>query len=133
MDRVDETRSGPKRPAAEIGGGIFRDILLTWTHFVSLSEENLLTEKHPDFFRQILVRCEKTKNNRIFFRQILRGCFCLHMASEAKSDLTNGFVMANNPFLPPFGVLTLALFAFLNSFVRRLRRRREPTVPRPAS
>ena len=38
------------------------------------------------------------------------------MASEAKSDLTNGFVMANNPFLPPFGVLTLALFAFLNSF-----------------
>ena len=37
------------------------------------------------------------------------------MASEAKSDVTNGFVMANNPFLLPFGVLTLALLAFLNS------------------
>ena len=92
MDRVDETRSGPKRPAAEIGGGIFRDILLTWTHFVSLLEENSLTEKHPDFFRQILVRCEKIKNNRIFFRQILRGCFGLQMASEVKFDAIIGFL-----------------------------------------
>ena len=41
------------------------------------------------------------------------------MASEAKYDLNNGFVMANNPFLPPFGVLTLDFLAFLNSFVRR--------------
>ena len=35
----------------------------------------------------------------------------------AKTDLDNGFVMANNPCLPPFGVLTLALFVVLNSFV----------------
>ena len=41
------------------------------------------------------------------------------MDSEAKSDLTNGFVLSNNPFLAPFGVLTLALLAFLNLFVRR--------------
>ena len=40
------------------------------------------------------------------------------MAAEAKSEHTFGFVMANNPFLPPFGVLTLALFAFLNSSVK---------------
>ena len=30
--------------------------------------------------------------------------------------------MAKYPFLAPFGVLTLALFAFLDSFVRRLRK-----------
>ena len=116
MDRVDETRSGPKRPAAEIGGD-FSGYIAYLDPFCYVVIRNSLTEKHPDFFRQILVRCEKIKNNRIFFRQILRGCFCLRMASEANSDLTNGFFMANNPFLPPFGVLTLALFAFLNSFV----------------
>ena len=46
------------------------------------------------------------------------------MASEAKSDLTSVFVMVKTHFLIPFGVLTLGLFAFLNSFVRRLRRRK---------
>ena len=40
------------------------------------------------------------------------------MAIEAKSDLTNGFVLSNNPFLAPFGVLTFALLAFPNSFVK---------------
>ena len=35
------------------------------------------------------------------------------MASEAKSDLTSGFVMAKKHFLTLFGMVTLALVAFL--------------------
>ena len=46
-----------------------------------------------------------------------------------KSDLTSGFVMAKTHFLALFGMVTLALVAFLNSFVRRrLRRRRRKNL-----
>ena len=37
--KVAETRSGPKRPAVEIGGGIFGILWLHWTHFGSLLED----------------------------------------------------------------------------------------------
>ena len=52
------------------------------------------------------------KNNYIlsgkFFEAVL--------ASEEQSDLANGFfVLANNPFLPLFGIAYLGLFASLNS------------------
>ena len=38
------------------------------------------------------------------------------MASEAKSVLTSGFVMAKAYFLALFGMVTLALVAFLWTF-----------------
>ena len=60
-------------------GVIFRDLWLNWTHFGSLTEDN------PDFFKLIF-----------------RGCFGLHLASEAESDLTIGFFMASNSSLPTF-------------------------------
>ena len=46
-EESEGTRSGPKRPAAAIGGGDFWDIWLNWIHFGSLTEE------HPDFFKLI--------------------------------------------------------------------------------
>ena len=55
------------------------DIWLNWTHFGSLTEDN------PDFLKQIF-----------------RGCFGLHLALEAESDLTIGFFMASNPSMPTF-------------------------------
>ena len=83
------TRTGPKIPAAgQLEGEIFWDL---WINFGSLWEENSLTEEHPDFFKLIL-----------------RGCFGLQKASEAKSDLTNGFFLANYHFLLRyFGYLSL--------------------------
>ena len=73
------TRSGPKRPATVIGGVIFWDLWLNEVHF------GLLTEDNPDFFKQIF-----------------RGCFGLHLASEAESDLAIGFCMARNSSMPTF-------------------------------
>ena len=61
-------------------GVIFCDLWPNWTHFGSLLEENSLTEENPDFFKQIF-----------------RGCFGLHSASEAQSDLTIGYLMASKP------------------------------------
>ena len=51
-----------------------------------------------------------------FFRQIQRGCFGLQTASEAKSDLAIGFVLAQNPFLPSFSrMVTWEYWPCLNS------------------
>ena len=37
-----------------------------------------------------------------FFKQILQGCFGLQTASEVKSDLIIGFLLANLPYPPNF-------------------------------
>ena len=77
--RVSKTWSGPKILAAAVGGGgFFWDLWLYWTHFESLLEENSLTEKHSDF---------STNSLRLFW-----------------SDLTNGFVLTNHPFLLKGGI-----------------------------
>ena len=68
-----------------------------WFIVRRLKNSSLLEDyKHPDFLRQNLW-----------------GWFGLQMASEAKSDLTSGFVMAKKHFLTLFGMVTLALVAFL--------------------
>ena len=58
-------------------------------------------QNHPRkwFFQ---TRWQKTERPSRFFKLTLWGCFGLQMASEAKSDLANGFVLANDPFLPIF-------------------------------
>ena len=98
-------------------GVIFWDLRLNCTHFGSLLEEDSLTEEHPDSLKQILW-----------------GCFGLQMASEAKYDLTNGFLMANNTFIP-ISMCWFDCFCLLFelSKKKKIKKKKEPTDPRPAS
>ena len=76
-------------------GVIFRDLWLNWTHFGSLTEDN------PDFFKQIC-----------------RGCFGLHLASEAESELAIDFFMASNFFNTNFQVLILVHWPSFSSLIQ---------------
>ena len=55
------------------------------------------------------------------------------MASEANSDLTNGFVMANNPFLTTYWGAYFGPICLSKLVCEKIKKKKKPTFPRPAS
>ena len=83
-----KTRSGPKIPAAgHLEGVIFETYGLIWFILVHREEKTHCEKNLQIFSGKLKLVVRRLHCTPDFFKQILRGCFGLQTASEAKSDL----------------------------------------------